>query len=155
LNPVNRVFYNSQAATKDFWCARPDNLKMISVELWKNLTQPTNQCTIRYAPYHTLDAFNLTDYLTKDTSLKMMECNSWEFDMSLIGDTIISEWNMVCDRLYLGSVVESCFLVGAAFGSITSGWISDQHGRKHTLMAFATVQLATGKFYSALLPSYA
>lgn len=32
--------------------------------------------------------------------------------MSLIGKTIVSEWGMVCDRGYLSSVVESCFLAG-------------------------------------------
>lgn len=33
---------------------------------------------------------------------------------------------------------------GAGLGSVSSGWISDQYGRKHTLMVFATIQLATG-----------
>lgn len=68
--------------------------------------------------------------------------------MSLIGKTIVSEWSLVCDRLYLASVVESCFLLGAGMGSVTSGWISDQYGRKNTLMAFASVQLVTGKLNS-------
>lgn len=66
--------------------------------------------------------------------------------MSLIGKTIISEWNMVCDRLYLSSVVESCFLAGAGLGSVTSGWISDRFGRKRTLMAFASIQFICGEF---------
>lgn len=66
--------------------------------------------------------------------------------MSLIGNTIISEWNLVCDRAYLASVVESCFLAGAGLGSVTSGWISDRFGRKHTLMAFATVQVICGSY---------
>lgn len=52
---------------------------------------------------------------------------------------------MVCDRQYLSSVVESCFLAGAGFGSVTSGWISDRYGRKTTLMAFASVQLVAGE----------
>lgn len=96
------------------------------------------------APYQTLDAFNVTDFLASGVH-ELIPCTSWEFDMSLIGKTILSEWNLVCDRLYLGSVVESCFLAGAGLGSVTSGWISDQHGRKNTLMAFASVQLVTGK----------
>ena len=112
--------------------------------MWRNLTQPSGQCTIVSAPYETLDAFNLTDYLLNTTAVQV-ECKSWEFDMSLIGNTIVSEWSIVCDRLYLGSVVESCFLAGAGLGSVTSGWISDQYGRKHTLMAFASVQLVTGE----------
>lgn len=98
------------------------------------------------APYEQLDAFNLSDYFTNASATEFIECKSWEFDMSLIGNTIISEWSLVCDRLYLGSVVESCFLAGAGFGSVTSGWISDQYGRKHTLMTFASIQLVAGEF---------
>lgn len=37
--------------------------------------------------------------------------------------------------------------LGAGLGSVSSGWISDQYGRKPTLMAFATIQLVTGKKY--------
>lgn len=124
---------------------------MISVELWRNLTQPINQCTLINAPYETLDAFNLTEYFVNSTSTALKECKSWEFDMSLIGNTIVMEWNMVCDRLYLGSVVESCFLAGAGLGSVTSGWISDQYGRKNTLMAFASIQLVTGELRPLLI----
>jgi MFS transporter, OCT family, solute carrier family 22 (organic cation transporter), member 4/5 len=119
---------------------------MISIDVWRNLTQPSNQCTVLNAPYQTLDAFNISEYFTSTPSIELVKCTSWEFDMSLIGTTIVSEWNLVCDRLYLGSVVESCFLAGAGLGSVTSGWISDQYGRKHTLMVFASVQLLTGKF---------
>ncbi|KAL7037089.1 hypothetical protein ACKWTF_009071 [Chironomus riparius] len=133
-----------QAASKDYWCSRPDHLKMISVEVWKNLTQPVNQCSMVNAPYDDLDAFNITNYLHNANTSNLIACNSWEFDMSIIGKTIISEWGMVCDKGYLSSVVESCFLAGAGLGSVTSGWISDQYGRKHTLMVFATIQLVTG-----------
>ncbi|CRK97339.1 CLUMA_CG010731, isoform A [Clunio marinus] len=133
-----------QAAPKDFWCSRPENLKMISVDLWRNLTQPQDQCTILNAPYATLDAFTFSDFFANTSNIELSKCKSWEFDMSLIGKTLISEWNLVCDRLYLGSVVESCFLAGAGLGSVTSGWISDQHGRKNTLMTFASIQLVAG-----------
>lgn len=102
-------------------------------------------CTVVNAPFELLDVFNFTDYLTNTPSLDFVKCTSWEFDMSLIGNTINSEWNMVCDRVYLTSVVESCFLAGAGLGSVTSGWISDQYGRKHTLMVFASVQLVSGE----------
>ncbi|KAG5679752.1 hypothetical protein PVAND_009292 [Polypedilum vanderplanki] len=133
-----------QAATKDFWCSRPDNLQMISMEHWRNMTQPTSQCQMIDAPYDKMDAFNFTQTMLNATAAKFIKCNSWEFDMSFIGKTIVSEWNMVCDKGYLASVVESCFLAGAGLGSVSSGYISDQYGRKKTLMVFATIQLVTG-----------
>lgn len=139
---------------------------MISVEYWKNLTQPSNHCSMIDAPYDTLDAFNLTSFMVNNASTsRFIECKAWEYDMSLIGKTIVSEWSIVCGRGYLTSVVESCFLAGrrtrkknnfkliknsiifitgAGLGSVSSGWISDQYGRKPTLMAFATIQLVTG-----------
>lgn len=112
--------------------------------MWRNLTQPEDGCSIRDAPYNELDAFNVTDFLSGVQEL--VPCTSWEFDMTLIGKTIVSDWGLLCDRAYLTSVIESCFLAGAGLGSVTSGWISDQYGRKHTLMAFASVQLVTGEF---------
>lgn len=65
------------------------------------------------APYESLDVFNLTEHIMNNISSQaLIECKSWEFDMSLIGKTIVSEWNMVCGKGYLASVVESCFLAG-------------------------------------------
>lgn len=65
------------------------------------------------APYDTLNAFNLSTYMENNNSVtRFIECKSWEYDMSLIGKTIVSEWSMVCGKGYLASVVESCFLAG-------------------------------------------
>lgn len=99
------------------------------------------------APFESLNTTSFIDFFKNKPSLDLIECNSFEFDMSLIGKTIVSEWNLVCGRLYLASVVESCFLAGAGLGSVTSGWISDQYGRKNTLMTFASLQFVCGKCY--------
>lgn len=96
-------------------------------------------------PFEALNSTSFIDFFKNKPSLDLIECNSFEFDMSLIGKTIVSEWNLVCGRLYLASVVESCFLAGAGLGSVTSGWISDQYGRKNTLMTFASLQFICGK----------
>lgn len=64
------------------------------------------------APYDEMDAANLTYLMHNASTSNLVECKSWEFDMSLIGKTIVSEWGMVCSKGYLSSVVESCFLAG-------------------------------------------
>lgn len=90
-----------------------------------------------------------TSFLTNTyTNIEYVKCQLFEFDTSVIGRTIIEEWNLVCDDIGFLSVVEMCFLAGAACGSVTSGWISDRHGRRHTLMIAAIIQVVTGELFS-------
>uniref|UniRef100_A0A2M4CH71 Putative organic cation transporter n=1 Tax=Anopheles darlingi TaxID=43151 RepID=A0A2M4CH71_ANODA len=144
-----------QAATRDFWCARPEHLSAVPLDVWRNLTQPDGQCSYRDAPYQqlTLDRFfeyfagfaNTTiDALQTDALPMSGGCKAYEFDETSFGQTIVEEFGLVCDRAHLVSIVEMCFLAGAALGSVGSGWISDQFGRRHTLMGFALTQALTG-----------
>lgn len=57
----------------------------------------------------------------------------------------------MCGRASMVSVVEMCFLAGAAVGSLLSGWISDQFGRRYTLLIFATIQTIIGELFSDLI----
>lgn len=80
-----------------------------------------------------------------DSSSPMIPCDRFDFDFSYFGPTIVSKWNLVCDRYSLRSVVEMCFLAGAAVGSLCSGWVSDKYGRRHTLMILSATQNVIGK----------
>lgn len=136
-----------QAATRDFWCARPAHLRSVPVDLWRNLTQPGGgQCSQLNAPYHTLTADTFGAYFASAnvSSFEQVSCTGYEFDGTIFGQTVIAEFGLVCDRAKMMSIVEMCFLAGAAMGSVGSGWISDQFGRRHTLMFFALIQAITG-----------
>ncbi|XP_041760709.1 organic cation transporter protein [Anopheles merus] len=141
-----------QAATRDFWCARPDHLAAIPLELWRNLTQTAtaSQCSVRAAPYEHLTVDSILDHFqgaasnASEGELEMACSSGYEYDDTIYGQTIIAEFGLVCDRAHLMSIVEMCFLAGAALGSVGSGWISDQFGRRHTLMGFALLQGVTG-----------
>uniref|UniRef100_A0A182W086 Major facilitator superfamily (MFS) profile domain-containing protein n=1 Tax=Anopheles minimus TaxID=112268 RepID=A0A182W086_9DIPT len=140
---------NGKAASRDFWCARPEHLTSIPLELWRNLTQTTtdNQCSVRAAPYEHLTADSILEYFqgaSNETDGERISCSGYEYDDTIYGQTIIAEFGLVCDRGHLMSIVEMCFLAGAALGSVGSGWISDQFGRRHTLMGFALIQGVTG-----------
>lgn len=88
-------------------------------------------------------AMNYTQLSLYSSELEFYECDKYEFEGD---DNIISEWNLVCDRSHLVSVVEMCFLAGAAVGSICSGWVSDRFGRRHTLLILATTQTVFGMY---------
>ncbi|XP_075144925.1 organic cation transporter protein isoform X2 [Haematobia irritans] len=137
-----------QTADKDFWCARPQHLANVNETIWKNLTQTSDSCAIRDIDYAAMNSTEslLDSLLTPQTTWNFTQCEHFEFetnnnDQSM---TLVQEFGLVCSNRQLLSVVEMCFLAGAAVGSVSSGWISDKFGRKHTLMAFALLQATFG-----------
>lgn len=54
------------------------------------------------------------------------KCQNWGYDRSEVGDTIISDWNLVCDKASLTNLAEVVFLIGIGVGGVVGGWISDR-----------------------------
>lgn len=116
----------------------------LSVSDWRRISQPYGACTI---------AKNLTDRIKnglksdQDDNLKIEKCTEFVFDSSISDTTIQSEWNVVCEDATLLNVIEMCFLAGAAIGSLSSGTLSDEYGRRHTLMIVVALQAIIGKLH--------
>ncbi|XP_033166733.1 organic cation transporter protein isoform X1 [Drosophila mauritiana] len=135
-----------QIAPKDFWCARPENLMQMSVSEWRNISQSSNGCLLLDVDYTqvTYENNQLINWPENATNLGYRQCWHFEFsDEDGSAKTLVQEFDLVCGRDIL-SLVETCFLVGAAAGAVLSGWISDRFGRRHTLMAFVTIQSVFG-----------
>lgn len=111
--------------------------------MWKNYSQPKGSCWILDLDWSKIDKETIESGQTPpDAELK--SCTSWEWDKSVFGKTIISEWDLVCDRNYLNTIAEMLFLFGIAVGGVVSGMISDRFGRKKTLIASLIMQTLLG-----------
>lgn len=78
------------------------------------------------------------------SNLNYTQCRLFEFsDSDGQAETLVQEFGLICGS-DITSYVEMCFLIGAAVGAVLSGWISDRFGRRHTLMAFVTIQTVFG-----------
>ncbi|XP_055903253.1 organic cation transporter protein isoform X2 [Eupeodes corollae] len=138
-----------QAANKNFWCSRPDNLRSIPVDVWRNFSDSKDNCyQVSYDYYRiSLSAnSNMEDNLPDiPHNYTRIACSSWEYDMNdNLGNTWTSEWNLVCDKEYLKNVAEMFFLLGVATGGIISGYLSDKFGRKTMLFISAVLQTIFG-----------
>lgn len=71
--------------------------------------------------------------------------------MLVSGTTVISDFNLVCDRKQLNNMAEMVFLAGVALGGLVSGIISDKYGRKKTLMTSIFLQALLGKCHNTKL----
>jgi len=119
----------------------------MSVSEWRNISQSSNGCLLLDVDYSqvTYENNQLINWPENATDLGYRQCWHFEFsDVDGSAKTLVQEFDLVCERDIL-SLVETCFLVGAAAGAVLSGWISDRFGRRHTLMAFVTIQSVFGE----------
>ncbi|GIY90738.1 organic cation transporter protein [Caerostris extrusa] len=56
-------------------------------------------------------------------------CTKWEYDTSYFSQTIVSEWDLVCNREWLVSLAKSIYMVGFLISVVFFGQLSDSYGR--------------------------
>lgn len=61
-------------------------------------------------------------------------CTKWEYDMSFYSQTIVSEWDLVCDREWLISLSKSVYMAGFLVSVFFFGQLSDSIGRLPTII---------------------
>ncbi|CAG9787714.1 unnamed protein product [Diatraea saccharalis] len=139
------------ARATNFWCRMPENFSSLPLKEWINYSQPVDACSVRVIP----PGVTVESILNHTAPLldSFVECTAWDYDRSEVGETIISEWNLVCDRASLTSLAEVVFLVGVGAGGVLGGWISDKFGRKRILMGMLVTQ-STLAILSLLVRSY-
>ena len=57
-------------------------------------------------------------------------CTRWVFDTSVYLSTVVTEWNLVCGRKPLLSMLQSWLMIGSVVGSLVGGQLSDRFGRR-------------------------
>ncbi|XP_037039783.1 organic cation transporter protein-like [Bradysia coprophila] len=124
-----------QGYKHEYHCVRPEGMENITISQWRNLTKPCEPIDLKLILSATEQTFNESE------DFYAFDCGAYDFDGN---ENVIREWNLVCEREHLASVVEMCFLAGAAVGSIFSGWVSDRFGRRHTLMVLMLMQAIFG-----------
>lgn len=71
-------------------------------------------------------------------------CTNYEYDHSTFQETIVSEWNLVCDRAWLKNLTQTIFMLGILVGNMVFGHLSDRYGRRTPFLAAVFLQLISG-----------
>lgn len=79
-------------------------------------------CTVFLAPPAIFTCSN-TSYADRcDPS-----CPSHEFDRSIFQETIVTQWDLVCDRAPLANLAQTVFMFGILMGNVIFGYLSDRY----------------------------
>jgi MFS family permease len=78
--------------------------------------------------------------ITKNQSyLQLYNCSH---DRTYYDKTIITDWNLFCERSYMASLTQMYFMIGSVSG-ILSGVISDRYGRRISCIIFVCLMSAS------------
>ncbi|XP_037922443.1 organic cation transporter protein-like isoform X2 [Hermetia illucens] len=81
------------------------------------------------------------------------DCKQYEYNRSVFTETIVTQWNLVCDEAYLANLSQTLFMLGILVGNILFGIWADKLGRRNPLVAAVIIQLISGVI-TAFAPWY-
>ncbi|KAH7931914.1 solute carrier family 22 member 7 [Rhipicephalus sanguineus] len=121
----------------DHWCRPPDGLLEPS-GAWNNAAIPLladgslSQCTVYDTPSQKLE------------TPEEVPCKSWHYNTTSPQDSIVSEWDLVCDRSWMLTFSSAVYMSGAIACVPVSGVAADRWGRKPVINAWVVALLVAG-----------
>ncbi|XP_063800904.1 solute carrier family 22 member 6-B-like [Pseudophryne corroboree] len=61
----------------------------------------------------------------------------WEYDLSEYTSTIITDWDLVCEREWMKELAQSIYMAGVLLGAMVYGSLADRFGRRTVLLCCA------------------
>ncbi|XP_055945328.1 organic cation transporter protein-like [Argiope bruennichi] len=137
----NYMAMSFYAPSQDFWCSRSEGSDFTEEE-WENTSLPGEKHCFRFKNQSAsfFMGCNGTILLNSD----VIECDNWEYDTSFYSSTVLSQFDLVCEREWLISLSISVFNIGAILSNFIIGHLSDRLGRKPLLPACIIIQLCAG-----------
>ncbi|XP_059811403.1 solute carrier family 22 member 6-A-like [Hypanus sabinus] len=82
--------------------------------------------------------------------------DGWVYDRSQFTMTIVTEWDLVCNRKSLRHMAQSLYMAGFLVGSIILGRLSDRFGRRMLLLSSQLLMAVSGTCgaFSSSFPLY-
>ncbi|KAJ7307412.1 hypothetical protein JRQ81_009429 [Phrynocephalus forsythii] len=79
--------------------------------------------------------------------------NGWVYDRTVYTSTIITEWDLVCERRKLREMAQSVYMAGVLVGALILGGLADKFGRK-ALTIWSFFQMAVMGTCAAFSPNF-
>ncbi|CAN7945498.1 unnamed protein product, partial [Ixodes hexagonus] len=125
------------ARNVNHWCRPPPEYANLTPEEWRDIGVPRDdsgswlEC-LRYDPPLSVNL----------TNRSQVACEDWDY--SLRGHSIITEWNLVCHRHWLVALASVVYMSGAAVAAPIMGELSDKMGRRTVIYMSVLSLLISG-----------
>ncbi|XP_064411384.1 solute carrier family 22 member 7-like [Latimeria chalumnae] len=158
--PLHFLLHNFLGAIPSHHCTIPD------LEALANLTQEEklvvsiprdpegtfSSCKVFSKPQFHLLLSNSSQGADNDSSVEQCQ-HGWVYDHSQFTSTIVTKWDLVCEKKGLNQLTATLFFVGTTVGSLVFGILADKYGRK-PLILLSFILTALFGLMSAFSTSY-
>ncbi|KAK5650955.1 hypothetical protein RI129_001984 [Pyrocoelia pectoralis] len=135
------------APPTEFWCAPPKKYENLSARKWIDMISPEPNST---GKVHICEMPNVLD----KRNASLIPCQwGYEYNTTRIHSSIITEWDLVCDRQILADIPQTVLMFGVLVGLIMFGPAADRFGRRKTLLISIFLQTIFGAL-STISPWY-
>lgn len=102
-------------------------------------------------PSGELDSCHMYNASAGDQS--QIPCEKYVYDTTYYKTSRTIDWDFVCDRRWMGAIIQTVFMLGTFTGAVTLGGLADKVGRKTVFCWSALLQLFVGVGV-AFIPEY-
>uniref|UniRef100_A0A2A4J2Z5 Major facilitator superfamily (MFS) profile domain-containing protein n=1 Tax=Heliothis virescens TaxID=7102 RepID=A0A2A4J2Z5_HELVI len=92
---------------------------------------------------------NCLIYENNDT----VSCSKFVFDTTYRSSSRSMEWNLICDKRWMGALAQTIYMLGVFTGAVVLGGMADKYGRKTIFCWSGVLQLVFGVLV-AFIPEY-
>ncbi|XP_043074826.1 organic cation transporter protein [Puntigrus tetrazona] len=82
--------------------------------------------------------------ITEHSSTSNGCTGGWEFSKEVFLNTVVSEWDLVCENATLNNIGSSIYMFGLLVGAVLFGALSDKYGRRMIILIGLAVQSIFG-----------
>ncbi|PZC84122.1 hypothetical protein B5X24_HaOG205844 [Helicoverpa armigera] len=82
-----------------------------------------------------------------------VSCSKFVFDTTYRSSSRSMEWNLICDKRWMGALAQTIYMLGVFTGAVVLGGMADKYGRKTIFCWSGVLQLVFGVLV-AFIPEY-
>ena len=141
---LREIFGSWQMLSASFLAKEPDNYwcyngngtgKFVSLDAWQNFSSPAllNEWGVATGKMDKCNIYDVdysTDIDTIPDLYNTRPCTEWVFPDNAI-DTLITKFNLVCNRSWLITTAQVLYMVGVLCGAFAAGQSSDMYEHFH------------------------
>ncbi|KAK3892126.1 hypothetical protein Pcinc_004093 [Petrolisthes cinctipes] len=163
ISPLQSLTYQFLGATPDHWCLVPQlhqanwtqhQVISLAIPHTSNTTEEHDHCDMYNYNYTEVVEMGYEAAMLNKSALAVLypnpvQCLARDFNYSQYQSTVVTEWDLVCERRVIYSTTQAIVMVGKLLGFICFGYLIDKWGRRKVVLLTAVFNIVSSFLIAA------